>query len=66
MREQKKSTIEPLLLTIREVSHLMRLSESKIYTMLADRSPGGIPVKRFGRSVRVSPPELRRWIEQHE
>ncbi|HYU71944.1 MAG TPA: helix-turn-helix domain-containing protein [Ktedonobacteraceae bacterium] len=64
MKEQKKPIIEPLLLTIREVARLLRLSESKIYTMLGDRCPGGIPVKRFGRAVRVSLDDLRRWVEQ--
>jgi excisionase family DNA binding protein len=65
MKEQKRAAIEPLLLTIPEVARLLRLSESKVYTMLADRCPDGIPIKRFGRSVRVSPSDLRRWIEQH-
>jgi excisionase family DNA binding protein len=65
MKEQRKPAIEPLLLTIPEVARLLRLSESKIYTILADRCPGGIPIKRIGRSVRVSPSDLRRWIEQH-
>jgi hypothetical protein len=32
--------------------------------MLAYRCPGGIPAKRFGRSVRVSLIDLRRWLEQ--
>jgi len=64
MKEQKKPAMEPLLLTIPEVARLIRLSESKVYTMLGDRCPGGIPIKRFGRAVRVSPSELRRWIEQ--
>jgi len=65
MKEQKRPAIEPLLLTIPEVARLLRLSESKVYTMLADLCPDGIPVKRFGRAVRVSPSDLRRWIEQH-
>ena len=64
MKEQKKPTIEPLLLTIPEVARLLRLSEAKVYTMLEDRHPGGIPIKQFGRSVRVSLIDLRRWIEQ--
>jgi len=64
MKEQKKPAIEPLLLTIPEVARLLHLSESKVYNMLGDRCPDGIPIKRFGRSVRVSPGDLRRWIEQ--
>ena len=50
MKEQKKPAMEPLLLTIPEVARLIRLSESKVYTMLGDRCPGGIPIKRFGRA----------------
>lgn len=64
MKEQKKPGNEPLLLTVGETARLLRLSESKVYTMLGDRCSGGIPVKRFGRSVRISLNDLRRWVEQ--
>jgi excisionase family DNA binding protein len=64
MKEQKKPAIEPLLLTIPEVARLLHLSESTVYTLLADRCANGIPIKRFGRALRVSPADLRRWIEQ--
>jgi excisionase family DNA binding protein len=60
----RQAVIQPLLLTIPETARLLRLSEAKVYTMLEDRHPGGIPIKRFGRSVRVSLIDLRRWIEQ--
>lgn len=60
----RQPVAQPLLLTIPEVARLLRLSESKVYTMLADRCPGGIPIKRFGRSVRVYSSDLRHWIEQ--
>ncbi len=63
-KNQKKPSIEPLLLTVGETARLLRLSESKVYTLLGDRCPGGIPVKRFGRSVRISLSDLRRWVEQ--
>lgn len=58
------AVIQPLLLTIRETARLLRLSESKVYTLLEDRHPGGIPIKRFGRSLRISLNDLRRWLEQ--
>jgi len=65
-KSHHKPGIEPLLLTVPEVARLLRLSISKTYTMLEDRCTGGIPIKRFGRSVRISPMELRRWLdEQH-
>ena len=65
-KNQKKPSSEGLLLTVPEAAQLLKLSTSKVYTMLEDRCPGGIPVKRFGRSVRISPSDLRRWVEQHK
>ena len=59
-KNQKKPGVDPpLLLTVSETARLLRLSESKIYTLLGDRCAGGIPVKRIGRSVRVSISDLR-------
>ncbi len=58
------AVIQPWLLTIRETARLLRLSECKVYTLLEDRHPGGIPIKRFGKSIRISPSELRHWLEQ--
>ena len=63
--ESSRQTLaQQLLLTVPETARLLRLSPSKVYTMLADRCPGGIPVIRFGRSVRVRMSDLRRWVEQ--
>ena len=64
-KNQKKPGIEPLLLTVEEVGRLLRLSPSTVYTLLGDRCPGGIPVMRFGRSVRISLGDLRWWIEHY-
>ncbi len=60
----RQAVVQPLLLTVRETARLLRLSEAKVYTMLEDRQPGGIPIKRFGRSLRISLNDLRRWLEQ--
>ena len=60
----RQVAVQQLLLTVPEVARLLRLSEAKIYTMLEDRCPGGIPIKRFGRSLRISLSDLRRWLEQ--
>jgi excisionase family DNA binding protein len=60
----RQAVVQPLVLTIRETARLLRLSESKIYTMLEGRCPGGIPIKRFGRSLRVSLNDLRRWLDE--
>ncbi len=56
--------MQQLLLTVPEVARLLRLSEAKVYTMLEDRCPNGIPIKRFGRALRISLSELRRWLER--
>jgi excisionase family DNA binding protein len=56
---------QQLLLTVPETARLLRLSSSKVYTLLEDRRPGGIPIKRFGRAVRISLSDLRRWVEQY-
>jgi excisionase family DNA binding protein len=64
-KTQKKPGVEPLLLTVGEVSRLLRLSSSTVYTLLGDRCPGGIPVMRFGRSVRISLDDLRWWVEHY-
>ena len=64
-KNQKKPGVEPLLLTVGEVSRLLRLSSSTVYTLLGDRCPGGIPVMRFGRSVRISLDDLRWWVAHY-
>ena len=60
----RQTAVQQLLLTVPETARLLRLSEAKVYTMLEDRCPGGIPIKRFGRSLRISLNDLRRWLEQ--
>jgi excisionase family DNA binding protein len=58
------AAVQPLLLTVSETARLLKLSEAKVFTMLEDRHPGGIPVKRFGRALRISLNDLRRWLDQ--
>ena len=60
----RQAAVQPFLITVPETARLLRLSEAKVYTMLEDRHPGGIPIKRFGRSLRISLSDLRRWLEQ--
>jgi excisionase family DNA binding protein len=60
----RQAVVPQLLLTIKETARLLRLSEAKVYSMLEYRHPGGIPIKRFGKSVRVSVSELRRWLDE--
>jgi excisionase family DNA binding protein len=60
----KQVVTQPLLLTIKQVGRLLNMSPSKIYTILADRYPGGIPVVRIGRSIRIRLNDLRRWVDE--
>ncbi len=54
---------QPLLLNVTQVAKTLSLSRTKVYALIATE---GLPVVRFGRSVRVSPASLQRWLEQRE
>jgi len=60
MEERK---VEALLLNITEVSKALRLSRTKVYQLIAS---DGLPIIRFGKSVRVSIWSLQDWIKQRE
>lgn len=49
--------LEPLL-TIPDVGKLLKVSRRKVY-LLIDQ---GLPTMKFGKSVRVHPGDLRRWL----
>ena len=49
------------LLTIPEVSDLLRVPEARAYELARERT---IPVVRIGRQVRVPEEALRRWISK--
>lgn len=62
MEKQKQAmAIQPLLLSIPEVALSLRLSRAKVYELIAVE---GLPVVRFGRSVRVYYVSLQDWIER--
>lgn len=64
-RESTKQLVaQPLLLNIKQVGRLLNLSPSKVYSILEDRYPGGIPIIRIGRSVRIRLNDLRRWVDE--
>jgi excisionase family DNA binding protein len=56
------ATFQPLL-TVQQVMDALQLGRTKVYTLIARE---GLPVIRFGRSVRVSPKALQEWLEQRE
>ena len=63
LRKEKGETFQPLLLNIPQVMKLLGLNRSKVYKLIRLE---GLPVVRFGRSVRVSPTSLQQWLVERE
>jgi excisionase family DNA binding protein len=63
MEEQTRTIAPPLLLSIPDVAATLGLGRTKVYELIAKE---GLPVVRFGRSVRVSAASLQKWVEQRE
>jgi excisionase family DNA binding protein len=62
MEQRNEHAIEPALLTARQASRWLNISERTLYARTAD---GSITVVRIGnRGIRYDPADLRRWIEQ--
>ena len=62
--EDFKTTLaQPLLLSIPDVATSLGLGRTKVYELIAQE---GLPIIRFGRSVRVSAASLQKWVEQRE
>ena len=51
------------LLTIPTVAKLLCVSRPTVYTLIDTE---GLPIIKFGRSVRISPITLQKWLAQHE
>lgn len=51
----------PLVLRVADVAHLLQVSESAVYTLIAS---GELPSLRVGRSVRVPRAALEEWITE--
>ncbi|HVB25871.1 MAG TPA: helix-turn-helix domain-containing protein [Ktedonobacteraceae bacterium] len=60
-KQKQEIPVAPLLLSIPEVALSLRLSRAKVYELIAGE---GLPVVRFGRSVRVYYVSLQNWIER--
>lgn len=54
------TTHQPLLITIEEAAKLLRMGKTKIYNLINNE---GLPVKRFGKMVRISVTELQEWLD---
>lgn len=57
----RRSQDTPHLLTLPEAALALRLSRTKLYR---ERRAGRLRTVQFGRSVRVRPEELRRYIRE--
>jgi excisionase family DNA binding protein len=56
-----QDTPQLLLLNIPQVMQLLGLSRSKVHKLIKRE---GLPVKYFGRAVRISPTELEQWLKE--
>jgi excisionase family DNA binding protein len=63
MEDLTRTIAQPILLSIPDVAASLGLGRSKVYELIAKE---GLPVIRFGRSVRVSAASLQKWVEQRE
>jgi excisionase family DNA binding protein len=60
-RKQPETPVEPLLLTIPQVSAMLGLGHSKIYDLIRQE---GLPTVKFGTATRIPAEELKQWIKQ--
>ena len=56
------SQLQPLL-TIPAVAKMLCVSRPTVYALIDTE---GLPIIKFGRSVRISPVSLQKWLELHE
>jgi excisionase family DNA binding protein len=59
MQKQNEVSPQPLLLNIKQAMQVLGLGKTKIYELIANE---GLPVERFGKSVRFYYPALQQWI----
>jgi excisionase family DNA binding protein len=60
MNMNDKASISPLLLTAKEASAVLSISERKLWELTNRRE---VPCIRIGRAVRYSLADLSKWIE---
>jgi excisionase family DNA binding protein len=51
------------LLTIPAVAKMLCVSRPTVYALIDTE---GLPIIKFGRSVRISPVSLQKWLAHHE
>ena len=57
----ERSSSSSRLLTVKEVSDRLRLSQAKVYALI---NSGDLESYRFGRSIRVSDEQVERYLKQ--
>ncbi len=63
VRASEELVVKPLLLTIPQVMRCLGLGRNKVYDLIQKE---GLPVKRFGRAVRVPYADLQKWVEERQ
>jgi excisionase family DNA binding protein len=60
-RKQPVTTVEPLLLTVPQVSVLLGLGRSKVYDLIEHE---GLPTIKLGTARRIPKQALEAWLKQ--
>ena len=63
LEQHDESVSHSLLWTIPQVAKALSLGRTKVYELIYKE---GLPVQKFGRATRISPVELRRWLQQRQ
>jgi excisionase family DNA binding protein len=53
----------PLLITVEEAAKILSLSRTMVYELI---NREGLPVHRFNSAVRISPIELKTWLDERK
>jgi len=61
MEQHDEITSFQLLLTIPQVAKALNLGRTKVYELIWKEN---LPIRKFGRAVRVSKEDLQRWLEE--
>jgi len=58
-KREAKANVVPLLITVEDVAIMLSVGKTMVYYLIAK---DGLPVHRFGKSVRVNKDELENWL----
>jgi excisionase family DNA binding protein len=61
MKDKQQSIEVPDLLTIKQVAKKLNLGMTKVYEMI---KYDALPTMKFGRSTRVHPEQLVKWLDK--